>query len=69
MKIKRKQISVTVTRTVQLQQYHPATVSVTEVADIPEGEDYEAVRTALYKSATKAVTKFLRNEVRLHGED
>lgn len=69
MKIKRRTVTVSVTRTVQLQQYHPATVSVTEVADIPPGEDYDEIRKELYKSATKAVTRFLKNEVRLHGEE
>ncbi len=69
MAIKRKAVSVSVSRTVQLRQYHPATVTVSESAEVPPGMDAKDVKLELYKSATASVTKFLKNEVREHGDD
>jgi hypothetical protein len=62
-KIKRKTVSVSVSRTVQITQYHPSTVTVTEEAEIPEGMTHVEVKEVLYKSASASVVKFMNNEI------
>lgn len=69
MKIKRKAVSVVVQRTVQLKQFHPVTLTVSESAEVMEGQSVKDIKLELYKSATESVTKFLNQEVREHGEE
>lgn len=69
MATKRKSVTVSVSRTIQLKQYHPVGITITETAEVPPDENYKDIELELYKSATKAVTKFLDNEIREHGED
>lgn len=61
-KLKRTEVSITVSRTVQVQQFQPSTVSVTETAEIPEEMTASDVKRALYKSASKAVEEFIESE-------
>lgn len=68
-KIKRKMVSVTVARTVQITQFHPSTVTVAESAEIPDGMTSEEVKLELYKSATKSVTKFMNQEIKKYEEE
>ncbi len=63
-KLKRRSVSVTVTRTVQVVQFQPSTVSVTECADVPEGMSAEEVKAELYESASESMQKFMRGEIK-----
>lgn len=67
-KIKRKTVSVTVSRTVQVVQYQPSTVTVTETADVGD-QDPEEVKLALYESASKSMQKFMRAEIKKYKKD
>lgn len=69
MKLKRKSVSVTVSRTIQLVQFHPATLTVAETADVPDGMDPEEAKLELYKSAAASVDKFLRQEQRKFNKE
>lgn len=69
MAIKRKTVSVKVTRTVQVQQYQPSTIEVTETADVPEGSDPRDVKDELYKSASASVVKFMNAEIKKYSEE
>lgn len=68
MAIKRTSVSITVSRTLQLAQFHPASVSVTEVAEVGDA-DIAEVKLELYRSATASVDKFLRHEVKKYKEE
>lgn len=59
--MKRKQVSVTVTKTVQVVQFEPVVVSVTETADVGDA-DVSEVKAELYESASKSVRKFMKEE-------
>lgn len=69
MKIKRSSVSVTVTRTVQVAQYQPSTVSVTETADVPAGMKASDVKAALYESASASTQKYMRAEIKKYRQD
>lgn len=67
-KIKRSQVSVTVSRTVQVRNYTPSTVTVTEIADVGDN-DPDIVKDTLYKSASKSMQKFMRAEIAKYKEE
>ncbi len=69
MKLKRKSVSVTVTRTVQVKQYEPSTISVTETADVPDGMKTSEVKLALYETASASVQKYMRAEIKKYRRD
>jgi hypothetical protein len=61
--MKRRVITVSVTKTIQVVQFEPVVVEVTESAEVESGEKASEVRTALYESASKAVKKFMKEEI------
>lgn len=61
--LKRKTVSVTVSRTIQITQFHPSTVEVTETADVPEDASVDEIKAILYKAASKSVVKFINAEI------
>lgn len=63
-KIKRTKVSVTVSRTVQVQNYTPSTVTVMEEAEVQDGQKASSVKEALYESATDSVQMFMRAEIK-----
>lgn len=67
-KIKRKTVSVTVTRTVQVVQFQPSTVSVTETAEVGD-QDPNEVKQELYESASKSMQKFMRGEIKKYKKE
>lgn len=67
-KIKRRSVSVTVSRTVQVQNYTPSTVTVTETADVGDN-DPEDVKRELYESASKSMQKYMRAEIKKYKGD
>lgn len=68
MAFKRKTVSVTVKRMVQVVRFHPSEISVTEVADVPEGVKASEVKRELYESASLSVQKFMREEINKYKE-
>lgn len=63
--MKRKTVSVTVTKVVQAEQYEPVTVSVSETADLEDGDKASETKRKLYESASKSLHKFMREEIKL----
>ncbi len=68
-KIKRKTISVTVSRTIQVQQFQPSVVTVTETTELGPDDNPEEVKAVLYKSASRSVTKFMNAEIDKYSGD
>lgn len=66
-KIKRKVVSVTVSRTVQVRNFTPSTVTVTETAEVGD-HDPDIVKDTLYKSASKSMQRFMRAEIAKYKE-
>jgi hypothetical protein len=66
-KIKRKVVSVTVSRTVQVRNFTPSTVTVTETAEV-SNHDPDIVKGTLYKSASKSMQRFMRAEIAKYKE-
>lgn len=62
--MKRKTVSVTVTKVVQAQQFEPVTISVTETADVGD-EKPSQVKRELYESASASVHRFMKEELTL----
>lgn len=66
---KAKTITVTVSRTVQPQQYCPVTVTVSETHEVKEGESTREVRNAAYNSVSASVVKYVEHEVDTYSKD
>jgi len=60
--MKRKTISVTITKTKQVVQFEPLTVTVTEVAELEEGDKASDAKAKLYESVSKSVKQFMEEE-------
>ena len=61
--MKRKSLSVTVTKVVQAAQFEPLTVSITEVAELEEGDKVKKVRARLYESVSDSVHAVMKEEL------
>lgn len=62
--MKRKIVSVTVTKVVQAAQFEPLTVSITESAEIEEGDKVIKVRNRLYESASEGLHEIMGKELK-----
>ena len=62
-------IQVTVSRTVQIKQYHPSTISVTLTGNLEEGDKFVESRDKLYKAASSSVTKMMNQEIDKYTEN
>ena len=56
-------ITIEVNRTVQVRQYEPVSVRISETITVDEDDDVEEARRQLYREITQANKKFLDNEV------
>lgn len=65
MTMKRKTVSVTVTKTVQAAQFEPVVISVTETADLEDGDKASVAKQKLYESASASVHRFMKEELTL----
>lgn len=61
--------TVTITKTIQVVQFEPVTVTVSETYDIEDGEDVVAIRSHAYNSCAKSVVRYLNNEIRRWNPD
>lgn len=57
-------ITVTITRTVQITQYHPVDVTITETYSVPEGADMDTLRRALTRKIGSAVADTMDREIK-----
>jgi hypothetical protein len=64
-----KTITVTVARTVQLKQYEPVVVTVSETHEVREGESTREVRNAAYNSVSASVVRYVEHEVDNYSKD
>jgi len=66
---KAKTITVTVARTVQIKQYEPVVVTVSETHEVKEGEVTREVRNAAYNSVSASVVRYVEHEVENYSKD
>lgn len=60
-------ITVTVSKTVQIKQYEPSVVTVTEVHELDEADNARLVRHAVYSNISKSVRAMINHEIEIHG--
>lgn len=63
--MKRKMVQVTLTKTVQASQFEPLTVSITESAELEQGDKVRVVREKLYESASDGLHDIMVKELKL----
>lgn len=63
-----KSVTVTVSKTVQIRQYEPSTVTVTEVHELEADDDARAVRREVYGNISKSVLSYINNEIEIHSK-
>ncbi len=61
-------ITISVSRTIQVKQYEPVTVSASETVECDE-DDADEVRLRTYKNVTTAVFKYIENERRKYSAE
>ncbi len=64
-----KELTVSISRTVQIKQYHPVTVSVKEVHELEEGESVRTVRTEVYNQIGSALASYMDHELKRYKEE
>jgi CTP:molybdopterin cytidylyltransferase MocA len=64
-----KTVTVTVQRTVQIRQYEPVVVTVSETHEVLEGESTREVRNAAYNGISASVVKYVEHEVENYSKD
>lgn len=62
--MKRKMVSVTLTKVVQAHAYEPLTVSITESAELEDGDKASKVREKLYESASAGLHEIMGKELK-----
>lgn len=65
----KKIITIEVSKTVQVAQFEPVTVKVTETVEVGADQDASEVRFETYKTVTQAVKKYIDNEVRKYTDE
>ena len=64
-----KTVTVTVQRTVQIRQFEPVVVIVSETHEVKDGENTREVRNAAYNSVSSSVVKYIEHEVENYSKD
>lgn len=59
-------VTVTISRTVRPRQYEAVAVTLTQTAEVEEGDSEKAVRESLYKSTSKNLDVMLNLELDQH---
>jgi len=62
-------VTVTVQRTVQIRQFEPVVVIVSETHEVKEGESTREVRNAAYNGISASVVKYVEHEVDNYSKD
>jgi hypothetical protein len=58
----KRTITIEVSKTIQIKQFEPVSVKVSETIQLTDDMDATEARTDLYKDVTRAVTKYIDNE-------
>lgn len=58
-----KQVTVSVSRTVQITQFHPSTVIVSETIDLDKEDDAKLIRQGAYLRCSKSVEAYMNKEI------
>jgi len=66
---KAKTVTVTVQRTVQIRQFEPVVVIVSETHEVKEGESTREVRNAAYNGISASVVKYVAHEIENYSKD
>lgn len=61
-------ITISVTRTIQVERFEPVGVTVTESIEIKDTADPAEARKKLYSDVTKQVTSYVENEKKKYGK-
>lgn len=61
-------ITISVTRTIQVERFEPVGVTVTESIEIKDTADAAEARKKLYSDVTKQVTSYVENEKRKYAK-
>jgi hypothetical protein len=64
-----KTVTVTIQRTVQIKQYEPVVVIVSETHEVQDGETTRDVRNAAYNSVSASVVRYIDHEVENYSKD
>jgi hypothetical protein len=62
-------VTVSVQRTVQIKQYEPVVVIVSETHEVKDGESTREVRNAAYNGISASVLKYVEHEVENYSKD
>jgi hypothetical protein len=62
-------VTVTVHRVVQIKQFEPVSVTVSETHEVKEGESTREVRNAAYNAVSASVVKYIEHEVDNYSQD
>lgn len=64
-----EEITVTISRTIQIRQYEPVAVTVTERHTPEAGEDPNLIRNEVYNQVAKSVAKYMDRELKRYSEE
>jgi hypothetical protein len=64
-----RELTVTVSRTVQIVQFSPVTVTVTEVHELAEGDDARSVRNEVFNNVSGSVARYIDHEIKRYTEE
>ena len=64
-----KTVTVTVHRVVQIKQFEPVSVTVSETHEVKDGESTREVRNAAYNSVSASVVRYIDHEVENYSKD
>jgi hypothetical protein len=64
-----KTVTVTIQRTVQIKQFEPVVVIVSETHEVKEGESTREVRNAAYNGISASVVKYIDHEIDNYSQD
>jgi len=66
---KPEELIVTISRTVQIRQYEPVTVTVTEKHKLGEDEEPKKVRLQVYNQVATDLARFMDRELKRYSEE
>lgn len=64
--MKNRSVTVTVKKLVQIKQYEPVEITVSETVTLEEGEVALEVRKKLYASISSSVVKYINHEIAIY---
>lgn len=68
-KLRITSVAVTVSRTIQVRQFEPVRVDLTQTAEVAEGDNPSDVRRELYEATSKSLRAMMRFELEKWREE